>query len=438
MQRQNRYATLLAILLLIACSSRLALGQSSDGPSGDMRTWTSADGNFTLKAEVISQARGSVVLEKEGGQRVTVETKKLSAADRSFLAKIARASSKKKKQKTTPPPEDPTKIKIVEMEIDGATIVPNLQWSANGQEVLALDQSGHLHKLSVLDGRSLDSLDLGGQGSWLSRCSLGLVAALKSTQEFCVVDPESMEIKHRHEASGINKVAGEPSSAVVFVTDGGGRDIYAVDARNGKVTGRVNAAPFHNAPKAWDGIRVNAHPSASGISQFQLIAAVPGGKYVLAADRSGIYKFAVSRRGLSIQEVGPSIASNPRRLEISPDGRFVALPSGGGNRSLAEHPDVGYGTYVYSVENLQKPVVGMTTGNYPRCLAIDPATGWFYAQNYDHHLVVVNDRGVKVAQHRLDNQKDSTRHILAHPEGNQLCVLTDKKLYYVRFESRYD
>ena len=54
------------------------------------RTWTSADGRFSIEAELIEVGRTSVRLRRAGGAEITVPLQSLSEADRSFLAGVKR------------------------------------------------------------------------------------------------------------------------------------------------------------------------------------------------------------------------------------------------------------------------------------------------------------------------------------------------------------
>ena len=86
-----RYPILVLCLLLVQPSLRCT-------QSPDLRTWTSSDGNYAVRAELV-EVDGSIVrLRKPDGSIVTVPLAKLSAADREFLASPS--------PKKTPPAAD--------------------------------------------------------------------------------------------------------------------------------------------------------------------------------------------------------------------------------------------------------------------------------------------------------------------------------------------
>ena len=54
-------------------------------PSQQLRTWTSADGRFTVEAEFVKAIAGVVTLRTQSGGEVDVPMEKLSEEDRQFL-----------------------------------------------------------------------------------------------------------------------------------------------------------------------------------------------------------------------------------------------------------------------------------------------------------------------------------------------------------------
>src|SRR6185369_13739033 len=88
------------------------------------------------------------------------------------------------------------------------------------------------------------------------------------------------------------------------------------------------------------------------------------------------------------EQTSHRIAQNGQRVCVSPDGKYVCLPSGGGNyQNLPDHPAVGtYTTYVYPFDNLQKPTCIVPSGAYPRTVGFDIKNGLIFAQNFDTHL----------------------------------------------------
>jgi hypothetical protein len=112
-------------------------------------------------------------------------------------------------------------------------------------------------------------------------------------------------------------------------------------------------------------------------------------------------------------------------IEVSPDGKWVALPSGGGNYGAG-----AYGTFIYSVTRLASPALTVRGGPYPRALGFDPKTGYVYSHNLTNQLILFTAKGVKLKEFRL-GEAGEVKQFVAHPAGGSLLLLTQKKLFYV-------
>lgn len=76
---------------------RKPIEQKEPGPPVEFadqasRTWTSADGKFTVKAKVtqVNPEKQQVTLQKESGETITIEIKVLSLEDRNHIRQLAR------------------------------------------------------------------------------------------------------------------------------------------------------------------------------------------------------------------------------------------------------------------------------------------------------------------------------------------------------------
>ena len=61
---------------------------AADPTATGIRKWTSADGQFSVQAELIRQSSAAVRLKKSDGSVITVPKSKLSAADREYLESL--------------------------------------------------------------------------------------------------------------------------------------------------------------------------------------------------------------------------------------------------------------------------------------------------------------------------------------------------------------
>ena len=59
-------------------------------PDDDFRTWTDSSGKFSIKAKLVENKNGTVVLENESGKQVKVPLNRMSDADRKFLRELTK------------------------------------------------------------------------------------------------------------------------------------------------------------------------------------------------------------------------------------------------------------------------------------------------------------------------------------------------------------
>jgi len=97
--------------------------------------------------------------------------------------------------------------------------------------------------------------------------------------------------------------------------------------------------------------------------ELQFPSMSPDGKHLFVCSSERLHRFVIKGTSLMWEESGPRIGQNPQGIEVSIDSKYVALPSGGGNYAEVGHPNVGYGTYIYSVEDLKLPRIGIKTGD---------------------------------------------------------------------------
>jgi hypothetical protein len=148
----------------------------------------------------------------------------------------------------------------------------------------------------------------------------------------------------------------------------------------------------------------------------------PDGKYFFTEGDECIHRLRLEGKRLIYEEGGPRIGSNPQALIVSPDGRYVCLPSGGGNGNVPGQGPTPYTTFVYPVADLQKPVIVIPGGAYPRTLAFDVAARQLYAQNYNTQLIVFSPTGLRGKEYALRDAGEP-RVLLVHPAGKKVLFI---------------
>src|SRR5207249_144523 len=110
---------------------------------------------------------------------------------------------------------------------------------------------------------------------------------------------------------------------------------------------------------------------------------------------------------------------NAQSICVSPDSRFVCMPSLAGNLGSG-----GFNTFVFAVEDLKRPAFKLATGPSPRLVGFDPAAGLVLAQNNEKQLLVHDSRGAEHGSYTLPEAGNDVRQFAAHPAGQKLLVLT--------------
>ena len=82
------------------------------------------------------------------------------------------------------------------------------------------------------------------------------------------------------------------------------------------------------------------------------------------------------------------------------------------------------------MNDLQKPVIEVQGGAYPRAIGFDKAAGTIYGQNHDAELITFRGDGSIRKTYDLGRNGD-TRHLLVHPSGHKVIVLARPNLIVV-------
>ncbi|MCI0685319.1 MAG: hypothetical protein L0Y71_24740 [Gemmataceae bacterium] len=299
-------------------------------------------------------------------------------------------------------------LTLTAVELPAKDVVPALRWAdAEGTACLVLDHNGLLRRISVPKFIETHQLDIGRKCEWLSISSQGLVVSVSGSQEVWLVDAASLRVKKKLAAPTVKQAVSGSKLSVAYVTNG--KQLATLGLVTGKMSGAVKG-------------------------EFESLAVTPDSNYLLTgSDR--ITRSKILKSGtLKVEEVGPVIASGRRGsgLMVSPDSKWVCLPTGGGNiTGLPFHPAAkNYPTFVYPIKNLKKPDFALELGGYPEVVGFDPAAKLVLAQSADFPLIVCGTTGIMQQGHRLKDVRD-VRQYLAHPAGRKLLLLAASRLTWV-------
>lgn len=333
---------------------------------------------------------------------------------------------------SAPPPPSQTAGGLMAFEGSTETLVPFFCWSKDGKSAFTLSTQGTLTKFSAETLRVIAETKLDGQCTDLKPCALGLVAVVSSTQTVVVIDDDKLGIRHTISVPGVNKIACAPKLHLAYAgVQTQNRDgIVAIDLRR-----RTLGQPV--VPTA----KVNLQGAVS--IRKDTLTVTPDGRYLFAeGGRSALLRIRLGRNAPVIDAASPPIVSGRRSpIVVSPDGQFVAIPSGGGNKQAPNHPAVKYGTYIYDVDNLSQPKVAINSGPYPEAVGFDTETGHVLAQNSQSPLIVFSKGGGKLAEFRWvrgagDRLAKNVLQILPHPDGGRAGLLTENHLFLADYSDQ--
>lgn len=310
----------------------------------------------------------------------------------------------------------PDRLIAHEARFDAQHGLRTMVWDADGKSFFFLESTGQLSRLTVPTFAAAARRKLGAGVTVLSLSQEGLLATAPKTKEVLLLDPKTLAEKTRFDVPGVTRAL--PAPNLSFALAFGNEDTALVVDLKRKALGK----PFTG--------RVLGRAN-----YFGLPAISPDGKYLFSLAGGQLCRFGIGDGGeLRPEQIGPAIASsNPRAIEISADGAYVAVPCGPGNdRSLPGFPEIRlYSTYLFRTSDLTRPVTALASGAYPQAVGIDPVAELVYAQNFDHPLMLFTLAGEKWREYDLGGG-GTTKQFLVHPDGDHVLVLTDHKLFYVK------
>jgi sugar lactone lactonase YvrE len=280
--------------------------------------------------------------------------------------------------------------------------------SADGKAFYFAEVTGLLRRIS-LDGLKAEAqVNVERAISWVAVSAEGVVLSLPDLQEVWLLDAQTLKLQRKIEVASLVRAVSAPPLSAAFATSKNGT-VTAIDLKTGTVVKQYAGRDF-NAP----------------LLGFDLATVSPDGKYFFGLGLETLHKFAIDGTGLKYVESSPRIAQGRTEgIDVSNDGAFVCVPSGGGN-----YGGGSYSVLLYAANNVKTHVMSIRPDAYPIAIAWDPKNGCIYAQNFEHQLVVFYKTGVRKKDYTLPGVSE-TRQFLVFPEGNRLLLLTDNELLLV-------
>lgn len=321
----------------------------------------------------------------------------------------------------------------VRLNLSGKDLVQALVWSATNDSFCVVEKSGLVRNVSTPGLMQTRAADLHSECRELNLSSQGIALFMSAREELWLMDPQRLEVKRRIPIRGMKLTAAAPGSAYAvacFASREEADSLAVIDLKTGKTSKQYKYSDL--SQQAGNSLR--RHPDSALLERFQSLAMSPNGKYVLALSEGCLHRLSMNGGFLEYEEAGPKICDGKTcRIDISPDSQYVAVLCGAGNVKVEDHPDIGrYGTYVYSIANLQQPALSLQQGAYPRTLAFDKKRRRIYGQNAEFQCLVFGTNGRLERKWLLQDGGESLRHVLSD-DSSQLLTLTDSSLYWIRF-----
>jgi len=287
-----------------------------------------------------------------------------------------------------------------------------MTWSADGKTLFLAEKTGVVRRIKA-DGLIEDvRVDLKAPCSWLSLSAEGLLVAVAATGNVRILDPDTLKSKGSIPVPSSERVISSPRTSLAFAVGGKGEgaSLSIIDVKKKAILRQYGP---RDIPGTY--------------ADFKNPALTPDGKFLFIEGSEQLQRYRVRDGEIEHQESSERIAQNGQSIVISPDGFYVALPSGGGN-----YGGKPYSTRIYKITNLSTPAITVQSGAYPQTLGFDMKAGLIYAQNHQFPLIVFLPTGLKQRESKLGFRgSPSVKQFLVYPEGRKLLVLTEANLALV-------
>ncbi|MGY8769251.1 MAG: outer membrane protein assembly factor BamB family protein [Pirellulales bacterium] len=303
--------------------------------AAELRTWKDSSGTHTIEAKLIDYKSGSVILEKEDGQQLTVPSAKLSASDQRYI----REELKARKSMDTPGSAD---ARSADSSIDWT------HWrgptsngiASSGQDVPSVwDESEHLVWKTPIPGRGHSSPTVVGDKVILTSAD----AQQQSQTVFCYSRKDgvllwSTEVNqggfpseiHGNNTHATPTVACNGEQLFVVFCNHGNAQLSSLDL-NGKILWQVNAGSYQPQQFKW-----GYAPSPLIYKDSVIVASEFEQGFIAAFGQSN------GRRLWGIPRPGHITLSSPVIAKVA--GRDQLLISGG-NKVSSYDPSNGRGLW---------------------------------------------------------------------------------------------
>lgn len=278
-------------------------------------------------------------------------------------------------------------------EAGGAVVLPD-----GRTLIVSVPSEGKLIYFDTVDEKRVKEVEVDFQPGALAAQGGRLLAATKGGSSVHLLDAASGREEKEIKVSGepVLAMACRPAGGLVYATDQGD-DVYAIDLARGQATktrakGQLIAVDPTDGKHVYTGIQ-------KSIQEQLVIERGPRGSARISlssANRKALMlKYAVEGEQLVLKAANDNAADNGRGMDLSPDGKMIAMAGGGGWRSK----DARGGPYpiaVFKTDDMQEMVGQIEVGAYPSSVAFHPTlkVGVAFRDGPRPELIVFNSKSL--------------------------------------------
>ena len=269
---------------------------------------------------------------------------------------------------------------------DGVTLIVSLPDTA---QIVYFD--------TVLD-KELKKVEVDFKPSALAIQGKTLFVSAKGSSSVYALDLETGKQKKEYEIPGnaVSRIACHPVKGLVYASVAG-YDVYSIEPDTGKVTKTAATGNFIAVdPVKGDFVYTGVQPPLDNGFKIRV---GPDGSFTVFRDlwgvRALIMKFAVAGKDLKFVEAQKNASVNGYMMHLTPDGKRVMIPGGGGWRPTDGGNSGGYVTAAFSTENLSK-----MSGQAPHAcsIAFHPVLNLGICNHQGRDLELINGKSFVVRQ----------------------------------------
>ncbi len=307
---------------------------------------------------------------------------------------------------------------------DASQVMPGVQWSLDGKSVFMVDRAGTVFKYSASELKEEKQVSVGKGASWMCRSKEGLVILTTGPTELVLLD-ESLSVKKKIALNDEVRVVSSAALSIAYAMVANAEDLVVVDLRTGKVVKKHPSSGLIAAAK-----RAKVSDKTSVLTSWSYASVTPDGAYLLCNRDGSLHRFKITGVDLVYEEAGPKAGGEPRHvIDFSSDSKYVAMSSSGVVEGVLDHPPLDVpGIYIYRVDDLGAPLLGLQDGRGPMAFVLDKASETIYTASAGSAYAVksFNSRGILEHEYALGSGGELPRQMLLNPKDGKLLLVGNR------------